>query len=219
MIASKKGSNYHMNYKRFPLGALWTNGYLFWDEETHEAFFIDPGGKTEDVINFLGGHDLKLTMVLLTHGHIDHIAGIHEFVPFVKDNIYIGSKDAFMLRKPSAALQNLLGVHCTGLENFNELHDGQVIDFPGYTIKVMETPGHTEGSVITDKDGHKVLISGDTLFAQSVGRTDLDGGDEIKLESSLRRLAELPDGLHVLPGHGPDTNIGSERELNPYWPR
>ena len=211
-----------MNYKRFPLGALWTNGYLFWDEETHEAFFIDPGGKTKDVTDFISANNLKLTMVLLTHGHIDHIAGIHEFVPLVGNNIYIGKNDAFALKHPSKKLQALLGVKCDGIEDFKTVEEGSVIDFPGYKIKVIETPGHTEGSVcflISDKDGHSILISGDTLFAQSVGRTDLEGGDEIKLENSLRKLAEFNDGLHVLPGHGPDTSIGEERELNPYWPR
>lgn len=211
-----------MNYKRFPLGALWTNGYLFWDEETREAFFIDPGGKTKDVTDFLNANNLKLTMVLLTHGHIDHIAGIHEFVPLVGNNIYIGKNDAFALKHPSKKLQALLGVKCDGIEDFKTVEEGSVIDFPGYKIKVIETPGHTEGSVcflISDKDGHNILISGDTLFAQSVGRTDLEGGDEIKLENSLRKLAKFNDGLRVLPGHGPETSIGEERELNPYWPR
>lgn len=211
-----------MNYKQFPLGALWTNGYLFWDDETHEAFFIDPGGDTQEVRDYITAHNLKLTMILLTHGHIDHIAGIHELVPYVGKNIYIGSKDALMLRKPSGRLQALLGVHCEGVNDFQEVQEGRMIDFPGYSIKVMETPGHTEGSVcyeIADSEGHKVLVSGDTLFAQSVGRTDLDGGDQLKLEASLRRLDTLPDSLHVLPGHGPDTSIGEEREMNPYWPR
>ena len=211
-----------MNYKRFPLGALWTNGYLFWDDKTHEAFFIDPGGDTRDVKEFLIANDLKLTMILLTHGHIDHIAGIHELVELVGDNIYIGKNDAYRLRTPSQELQALLRVHCDGLENFKEVDEGRVIDFPGYAIRVIETPGHTEGSVcylIQDSEGHKVLVSGDTLFAQSVGRTDLEGGDDIQLETSLRKLAELHDGLHVLPGHGPDTSIGEEREMNPYWPR
>ena len=211
-----------MQYKRFPLGALWTNGYLFWDDETREAFFIDPGGKTEDVTNFMAGNNLTLKMILLTHGHIDHTAGINELVPFTGDNIYIHSGDAEMLRHPSRELQALLGVKFGGLEAFREIEDGRTIDFPGYTVKTIATPGHTEGSVcflITDKGGHKILVSGDTLFAQSVGRTDLEGGDDVKLESSLRRLAEFDDGLHVLPGHGPDTSIGSERELNPYWPR
>ena len=211
-----------MNYKRFPLGALWTNGYLFWDDETKDAFFIDPGGNTEDVKSFISANGLNLKMILLTHGHIDHVAGINELVPLVGNNIYIASEDADTLRNPSIELQALLGVKFGGLVDFQEIADGRIIDFPGYTIKVIATPGHTEGSVcylITDSNGHKILVSGDTLFAQSVGRTDLEGGDQLKLESSLRKLAEFPDGLHVLPGHGPDTNIGSERELNPYWPR
>ena len=211
-----------MNYKRFPLGALWTNGYLFWDDETKDAFFIDPGGNTEDVKSFISANGLNLKMILLTHGHIDHVAGINELVPLVGNNIYIASEDADTLRNPSIELQALLGVKFGGLVDFQEITDGRIIDFPGYTIKVIATPGHTEGSVcylITDSNGHKILVSGDTLFAQSVGRTDLEGGDQLKLESSLRKLAEFPDGLHVLPGHGPDTNIGSERELNPYWPR
>ena len=211
-----------MNYKRFPLGAVWTNGYLVWDDESREAFFVDPGGDTTDVRDFLTAHGLKLTMILLTHGHIDHIAGIHELVPFVGDNIYISSKDAYSLRRPPKQLQALLGVHCEGLAKFKEVEDGRVIDFPGYTIQVIDTPGHTEGSVcylVTDKENHHVLLSGDTLFAQSVGRTDLEGGDELKLEASLRKLDTLHDSLHVLPGHGPDTSIASEREMNPYWPR
>ena len=211
-----------MHYKNFPLGALWTNGYLFWDDETREAFFVDPGGKMKAVTNFIAQNNLKLKMILLTHGHIDHIAGIHELVQFVGDNIFIGKKDSYMLKHPSTDLQELLGVRCKGLENFKEVEEGRIIDFPGYEIKVLETPGHTEGSVcylITDYEGHKVLISGDTLFAQSVGRTDLEGGDSLKLEMSLRRLAEFNDGLHVLPGHGTETSIGEERELNPYWPR
>ena len=211
-----------MNYKRFSLGALYTNGYLFWDDETHDAFFVDPGGDTQEVRDFMDANSLNLKMVLLTHGHIDHVAGIHELVPFVGDNVYIASEDAYMLRKPSRQLQALLGVHCKGINDFKEVSDGRIIDFPGFIIKVIATPGHTEGSVcylVTSNAGPQVLLSGDTLFAQSVGRTDLEGGDNLKLEASLRRLADFPDGLHVMPGHGPDTNIGSERELNPYWPR
>ena len=211
-----------MRYKRFPLGALWTNGYLFWDDETREAFFVDPGGKTKDVTDFMAASNLTLKMIILTHGHIDHTAGIPELLQFTGGNICIHSGDSEMLRKPSMELQELLGVRFAGVENFREIEDGTAIDFPGCSIKTIHTPGHTEGSVcylITGKDGHKVLLSGDTLFAQSVGRTDLEGGDDVKLEASLRRLAEFDDGLHVLPGHGPDTSIGSERELNPYWPR
>ena len=210
-----------MNYKRFPVGALWTNSYLFWDD-TNQAFCVDPGGDTTDIRNFLTANSLKLTMILLTHGHIDHTAGIHELVPYVGNNIYISSQDAQSLRKPESELQALLDVHFDGLTDFKELNDGDVIDFSGYTIKVISTPGHTRGSVcyhITDTENHSVLLSGDTLFAQSVGRTDLPGGDDLQLAASLRRIASLPDSLHVLPGHGPDTYVASEREMNPYWPK
>ena len=138
-----------MNYKSFPLGALWTNGYLFWDDETSEAFFVDPGGDMKEVKAFIADHGLKLTMILLTHGHIDHIAGIHELTEYVGDNVYIGSKDAYSLAHPSTRLQALLGVHCKGLAKFKEVDEGRIIEFPGYTIKVIETPGHTRGSRAT----------------------------------------------------------------------
>lgn len=211
-----------MNYKYFPVGALWTNCYIFWDDFSKQAFCVDPGGNTQEVRDFLNSQGLKLSMILLTHGHIDHIAGIHELIPYVANNIYIGKNDASMLRNPSTQLQALLGVHCEGVNNFHEVSEGRVIDFPGYTISVIETPGHTPGSVcymVKDNENHYVLLSGDTLFAQSVGRTDLEGGDWLKLEASLRKLDTLNDSLHVLPGHGPDTSIASEREMNPYWPR
>ena len=212
-----------MKHKCFPVGALWTNCYVFWDEPSKQAFCVDPGGDTRDVVAFLQEHGLKLTMLLLTHGHIDHIAGIHELVPYVGSNIYIGSGDADMLRYPSTELQALLGVSCRGVDDFIEVYEGRVIDdFPGFRITVMETPGHTPGSVcylVSDNDSHSVLLSGDTLFAQSVGRTDLEGGDWQKLEASLRKLDTLNDSLNVLPGHGPSTSIAAEREMNPYWPR
>ena len=200
-----------MNYKRFPLGALWTNGYLFWDDDTKEAFFVDPGGDTSDVREYITANGLKLTMILLTHGHIDHIAGIHELVPFVGGNIYIGEKDAFMLRNPSGQLQALLGVHCEGLDDFKTVSEGSIIDFPGCTIKVMETPGHTPGSVCLIAGD--VLFSGDTLFRHAYGRVDHPGGDLDEEFRSIRRLLRLDKDYLVLSGHGRPTTLFQEREL------
>ena len=213
-----------MNYKNFSLGELWTNGYLFWDDYTRNAFFIDPGGNMSDVLSYLQVHDLNLKMILLTHGHIDHIAGIPDIENnnLVGDEIYVHHNDAWMLTNPPEDLQSLLNVHFGAITNFKELNPKQMITFDSFKIKIIETPGHTEGSVcflITDAQDHKVLISGDTLFAQSVGRTDLQGGDYYKLEQSLKLLSTLPDNLRVLPGHGSTTTIGTERDLNPYWPR
>ena len=137
------------------------------------------------------------------------------------NEIYIGHGDAYRLREPAQALQDLLGIQCEPITDFHELKEGDVLRVGEMEIQVMETPGHTEGGVcyLISCGDERLLASGDTLFAQSVGRTDLEGGDSTTLEASLRRLASLPDSLSVLPGHGPETSIGEERKRNPYWPR
>ncbi len=220
-----------MQYKRFPLGALWTNAYLFWSEKNGEntAFLVDPGGDPQDVLDFMSKNKIKLDSVLLTHGHLDHTAGLQYLTDIVGDKIYVGKGDAYRLKTPSRELQMMLRISCPSIENFHELSDGDKLNIAGFDITVLETPGHTEGglcflilsSSTPDglKNGESVLVSGDTLFAQSVGRTDLEGGDAEKLENSLRRLANFPDDLKVLPGHGPETKIGEERRHNPFWPR
>jgi glyoxylase-like metal-dependent hydrolase (beta-lactamase superfamily II) len=212
-----------MHYERFPLGNLWTNGYLFWGDGK-EAFFVDPGGDVDDVLGHLARRNLTLKAVLLTHGHLDHIAGIEGLLPLVGNEVYISEEDAPLLRRPPEEIQRALGMTSKGTETFKTVSDKTVLSFGDLRVEVLATPGHTRGSVcylIKDEKGNKesVLVSGDTLFAQSVGRTDLPGGDEAQLMESLRKLAELPDELPVLPGHGPGTAIGRERRGNPFWPR
>ena len=211
-----------MNYKRFPLGALWTNSYLFWNDGS--AFIVDPGGDPQDILEFLKLNNIKLEAVLLTHGHLDHTAGLQYLTDIVGDKIYIGSGDAYMLKNPSRDLQLMLRISCPAINNFKELKEGDELNLAGFNIQVLETPGHTEGGLCylikdINNNNEEVLAVGDTLFAQSVGRTDLEGGDELKLEDSLRRLAEFQDDLKVLPGHGPETLIGEERKHNPFWPK
>ena len=210
-----------MNYKRFPLGALWTNAYLFWNDKS--AFIVDPGGDPKDVLEFLNNKNIKLEAALLTHGHLDHTAGLQYLTDIIGDNIYVGKGDAYMLKTPSRDLQVMLRIKVEAVNNFKELKEGDILNLAGFEIKVLETPGHTEGGLcylIKDVNtNEEVLAAGDTLFAQSVGRTDLEGGDEQKLENSLRRLAEFRDDLRVLTGHGPETLIGEERRRNPYWPK
>ena len=214
-----------INCKRFPLGALWTNGYLFYGSgEDREAFFIDPGGDAQEVIEYLEHNNLTLKAVLLTHGHLDHLSGIEKFVPLAGEEIYISQEDAPLLKHPPEAVKAALGMACDGVESFKTVSDGNVLSVGSLKVEVMATPGHTPGSVCylvseRDKKDKTMLASGDTLFAQSVGRTDLPGGDWPTLLRSLEKLAVLPDDLQVLPGHGPDTTIGRERSSNPFWPK
>ena len=209
-----------MRCKRFPLGGLWTNGYLFSDPEG-VSFFIDPGGDMEEVLEHLRCQELTLKAVLLTHGHLDHISGVESFVPFVGGEVYISPEDAPNLEHPSREMQRYLGVECREIKAFKTVTEGDVLSIGEFSVKVLATPGHTLGSVcyLISLGEESVLASGDTLFTQSVGRTDLPGGDTAQLMESLRRLAQLPDRLVVLPGHGPDTTIGVERKLNPFWPQ
>lgn len=209
-----------MKYRRFPLGGLWTNGYLFYDD-ADDAFFIDPGGDVGEVVEYMKSHGLTLKAVLLTHGHLDHLAGIEGLVDLVGDNIYIASEDAPLLSHPPKEMQTALRMECGGVSVFRTVADGDVLNIGTFGVEVMTTPGHTRGCVcyLIRQGGESILASGDTLFAQSVGRTDLPGGDAEMLDKSLCRLATLPDDLAVLPGHGPDTTIGRERKSNPFWPR
>ena len=215
----------NISCRRFPLGGLWTNGYLFFDgaadSDDGAAFFIDPGGDVREVLEYVQQRRLSLKAVLLTHGHLDHLSGIEALVPLVGEDIYIAQKDAALLKHPPEEVQRALNMKCGGVETFKTVSDGDLLSIAGFDVKVLATPGHTRGSVCYLIHGGQkdILVSGDTLFAQSVGRTDLPGGDGRMLMASLRKLAAFPDDLPVLPGHGPDTTIGQERKNNPFWPR
>jgi glyoxylase-like metal-dependent hydrolase (beta-lactamase superfamily II) len=227
-----------MEMRRFALGALWTNGYLVWTEE-RRGIFIDPGGDVSEVEAWLREKDIVLEAILLTHGHADHIAGVEGLRKGRGIPVAIHLLDAPKLSAATENLSAFMGnpLVCGGAELL--LEDGMTLEIAGLSIHVLHTPGHTEGCCCflveeqrplpkgatglswpnSQQRKETLLFSGDTLFAQSVGRTDLPGGDEATLLSSLKKLARLPDELRVLPGHGPETTIGRERESNPFWPR
>lgn len=215
-----------MKFKRFPLGALWTNTYLVWDD-SGAAFLADPAGNAEEILSFAKENGLNLTTVLLTHGHLDHIGGIDSLREFAAPKFYIGAGDASMLRSPDQTVAQWMECDFKGIEDFSTLSDGDVLMIGAMNVSVIETPGHTPGCVcyLVSEPGREgapweemLLLSGDTLFARSVGRTDLPGGDGKRLQQSLLRLSSLPDDLRVLPGHGPETTIGAERIHNSFWP-
>lgn len=209
-----------MNIKRFPLGMLWTNCYLIWDDDGN-GFVVDPGGPAQEVVDFVSAHGIKLDMVLLTHGHNDHIAGVEYLRGMAARGVAIHGDDAGCLEDPSKNLSTMMGELVSVNKPDMLLHDGDKLTVGKMTLDVIHTPGHTPGgiSVIVSDGDEKIMLSGDTLFARSIGRSDLPGGDEAVLLESLKKFEGLPDCMRVLPGHGPETTIGAERAHNPFWPR
>ena len=212
-----------MKYTRFPLGPLRTNSYLVWDA-SGDGFLVDPAGDAAEILSFARENNIVVRAVLLTHGHLDHVGGLPELLEKIASPVYIGEGDAEMLRSPDQNAAEWMGYDFKGIRNFFTLRDGEQLPVGAMSVSVLETPGHTPGCVCyhvsesSDTGEETLLLSGDTLFARSVGRTDLPGGNGERLHESLIRLAALPDTLRVLPGHGPETTIGAERIHNPFWP-
>ena len=209
-----------MKIKRFALGTLWTNCYLVWNSDG-DGFVVDPGGPAEEVENFIRENDIHLHWIILTHGHSDHIGGIPDLKNISENGVAVHYEDAEALSNANKNLSAMLGSTIELSAPDKELKDNDVIKVGTMTIKVIHTPGHTRGGIclfVTDAD-EQFLISGDTLFARSIGRIDLPGGDEDTLIESLQKLDGFPDKLRVFPGHGPETTIGAEKMYNPYWPR
>ncbi len=207
-----------MNYKRFPLGPLATNTYLVWEGDA--GFIADPAGSAEGIKDFADREGISIEKILVTHGHLDHVGGIPEAVARFDAPLYAPGPDGPMLESPDKDTAAWMGYDFKGTGDFTRLKDGDVLEVGSMTVQVIATPGHTRGSscFLVRSEKGSLLLSGDTLFARSVGRTDLPGGDPVVLDRSLVKLASLPDGLVVLPGHGPETTIGDERSHNPFWP-
>jgi len=209
-----------MECKRFPLGPLLANGYLVWDDGK-KAFFVDPGGDPEDVIQFIEQNEMELEAILLTHGHSDHIGGLAQLSVLTND-IYIHKDDIGLLSDSEANLSKYTcGAPLSFSLDVKKLSDGDIINIGDIAISVIHTPGHTRGGCCfyVDMKPEPLLFSGDTLFASSIGRTDFPGGDYGALIKSLSKLSPYPDETRVLPGHGPETVLGREKSTNPYWPR
>lgn len=210
----------------FPAGSWGTNCYVLATGPGEPCLIVDPGQDSIDgVQDILREHRLLPAAVLLTHGHIDHIWSVAPLTDEFAIPALIHSDDRYRLADPagssfSAAREQLLAMTKNALEltepsEVRELADGEVLDIAGVPITVRHAPGHTEGSsVFLTAD---VMFSGDLLFAGSIGRTDLPGGDHARMTDSLRRVVlTAADDCVVLPGHGPQTTIGAEKATNPF---
>ncbi|MGZ6807618.1 MAG: MBL fold metallo-hydrolase [Mycobacteriaceae bacterium] len=213
----------------FPAGSFQTNCYVLAPEEGGQCVVIDPGqDAVEPLQELLARHRLTPAAVLLTHGHLDHTWSVCPVCDGNDVPAYIHPLDREMLADPLKGMGPQMKAMIGGME-FHEpkevrpMNDGTVLDLGGITLIVDHTPGHTPGSVVlratvdTDEGPTQLLLTGDTLFAGSIGRTDLPGGDHESILESLReKILPLDDATLVLPGHGPTTTIGRERASNPY---
>jgi glyoxylase-like metal-dependent hydrolase (beta-lactamase superfamily II) len=206
-----------MIHEVLTVGALQCNCSILGDEASGEAIVVDPGDDIPRIVALLLKHRLTVKQILITHAHIDHIAGAAKLKQLTGAPVFYNQRD-LPLVKMMDMQAGWLGVATPEVHPPDDtLDDGRMIAIAGLTGSILHTPGHTQGSVCLHLPAENLLLAGDTLFAGSVGRTDLPGGDGPMLIRSIReRLLTLPDDTIVLPGHGPRTTIGEERQSNPF---
>ncbi len=221
----------------FPAAAFDTNCFVLATGPGQDALIVDPGiGVEQPLRELLTEHRLRPAAVLLTHGHLDHVYAVTPVCGAGGIAAYIHADDAYRLRDPLAQLdpgmlwmmESQFGAKASWREPDDVRHvlDGEVLELAGLQCTVTHAPGHTEGSIVFILPGapdginvevNSTLVSGDLLFAGSIGRSDLPGGDEVAMNRSLRDVVlPMPDDRLVLPGHGPLTTIGIERRRNPF---
>ena len=200
-----------------PVGLLQCNCTLLGDEATGEAMVIDPGDNIPFILERLAAHKLKLKQIVVTHAHIDHVGGALKLKQLTGAPILLNQNDLPLLEMMDMQA-GWLGVDTPEVAPPDASADDHlVVGLDKYPAEVLHTPGHTPGSICLHFAPQKLLVAGDTLFAGSIGRTDLPGGDTGKILRSIHdRLLPLPDETRVIPGHGPFTTIGEERVSNPF---
>jgi hydroxyacylglutathione hydrolase len=198
-----------------PVGLLQCNCSVFGDEQTREAIVVDPGDEIEEIQRILKKHLLKVKAIIVTHAHIDHVAGAGKLRAATGAPVYMNEQDRELLDMLDVQA-NWLGVETPAkTEVDQDAADGTVLNLGKSEFHVFHTPGHTQGSVSLWIPAENKLIAGDTLFRDSIGRTDLPGGNSRQILQSIKtRLLDLPEDALVIPGHGANTTIGREKEHN-----
>jgi glyoxylase-like metal-dependent hydrolase (beta-lactamase superfamily II) len=206
-----------MVHEILPVGPLQCNCSIFGDEQSGEALVIDPGDNIPEIERIVARHGLRVKAIVITHAHIDHIGGAQKLHAATGAPVYMNENDK-KLQEMMDLQAAWLGVRTPErVEIDNAVRDGDIVRAAGAEFHVLDTPGHTQGSISLWIPSEKKLVAGDTLFRDSIGRTDLPGGDGRQILRSIRdKLLPLPDDAAVVPGHGGLTTIGRERERNPF---
>jgi hydroxyacylglutathione hydrolase len=206
-----------MILESFPVGPLECNCTIVGDEATREAMVIDPGDNVPQILARLAKHGFTLRQIVVTHAHIDHVGGAVQLKKATGAPILLNENDLPLLEMMDIQA-GWLGVAPPAVAPPDaSAEDGMTVGIANHAAQVLHTPGHTQGSICLHFAPEKLLIAGDTLFAGSIGRTDLPGGDSRRILRSIHdRLLPLPDETRVIPGHGQETTIGRERESNPF---
>jgi len=196
------------------VGRLQTNCYILQSDAT--AIIIDPGDEPERIVRFLNDMKVKPSQIIATHTHFDHVLGVDSLRTMLSIPFLIHRDDLAMLESMQSRVRQLMGFEVPPPPKVDGyLKDGESLKLGDETIRVLHTPGHSPGSISLSGDGY--VLTGDALFSQSIGRTDLPGGDLDTLIRSIReRLFKLDDETIVYPGHGPETTIGDEKLANPF---
>ncbi len=204
--------------QKYVVGIEYTNVYFLHKEGSGETVLVDPADHGDALADAMEKQGLHVCAVLLTHAHFDHIGGVRELTARTGAKVYIGEKETLLIRDPEANLSAAYTTPTT-VQPDVFLKDGEEVTLAGITFRCLTTPGHTEGSCcyyISNTGDVPILLAGDTLFEESVGRTDFPTGSMSALVRSIRdKLLPLPEETRVYPGHGGMTTIGHERKFNP----
>jgi hydroxyacylglutathione hydrolase len=207
-----------MIHEILPVGMLQCNCSIFGDEASGEAVVIDPGDEIGRITAILDQHHLRVKAIIITHAHIDHIGGAQKLKAATGAPVYMNTNDQELYDQIEMQA-NWLGVAApekTGVDV--NAREGEIVKLGPAEFRVLETPGHTQGSITVWIPAENKLVAGDTLFRDSIGRTDLPGGNSRQILRSIHdKLLPLDDAVAVIPGHGQNTTIGRERRQNPFF--